>query len=54
MSTRNKVLIAKYTASLQLLYTVGGNQAKLNTYTEFENLELSLRGGGEETGRVYQ
>ena len=32
-----KVLVAKYTASLQLLRTVGGNQARLDARTEFEN-----------------
>ena len=46
MSARNKVLAAKHTASLQLLYIVGGNQARLDARTEFENLEPSLRGGG--------
>ena len=39
-----KVLVAKYTASLQLLCTAGGNQARLDAPTEFENLERSLRG----------
>jgi len=42
-----KVLTAKHTASLQLLYTVGGNQARLDARTEFEILEPSLRGGVE-------
>ena len=42
-----KVLVAKYTASLQLLRTVGGNQARLDARTEFENLELLAKGGVE-------
>jgi len=33
-SARSKVLAAKHTASLQLLCTAGGNQAKLDTRTE--------------------
>ena len=40
-----KVLAAKHTASLQLLCTVGGNQARLDARTEFEILERSLKGG---------
>ena len=50
-SARNKVLAAKHTASLQLLCTVGGNQARLDARTEFENLEPSL--GGVEAGRAH-
>ena len=46
-----KVLVAKYTASLQLLRTVGGNQARLDARTEFEILEL-LAKGGVEAGRA--
>ena len=42
-----KVFIAKYTALLQLLYTVGGNQARLDVHTKFEILEHSLKGGVE-------
>ena len=33
-SARSKVLLAKHSASLQLLCTAGGNQAKLDTRTE--------------------
>ena len=40
-----KVLTAKYTASLQLLCIVGGNQARLDARTEFEILEPSPKGG---------
>ena len=40
-----QVLAAKHTASLQLLCTVGGNQARLDARTEFENLEPSPKGG---------
>ena len=36
-----KVLAAKHTASLQLLCTVGGNQARSDARSEFENLERS-------------
>ena len=42
-----KVLIAKYTALLQLLCTVGGNQARLDARTKFEILELLAKGGVE-------
>ena len=42
-----KVLVAKYTASLQLLRTVSGNQARLDARTEFEFWSFSLRGGVE-------
>ena len=44
-SVRSKVLAAKHTASLQLLCTVGGNQASLDARTEFEITQRSLRGG---------
>ena len=47
-----KVLVAKHTASLQLLCTVGGNQARLDTRTEFEILERLLN-GGVEAGHVH-
>ena len=40
-----KVLAAKHTASLQLLCTVSGNQARLDARTEFKNLEPSLKEG---------
>jgi len=39
------VLAAKHTASLQLLCTVSGNQARSDARTECKILELSLRGG---------
>ena len=39
-----KVLTAKHTASLQLLCTVGGNQARLDARTKFKILERSLKG----------
>ena len=42
---RSKVLAAKHTASLQLLCTVGGNQARLDARTEFKILEPSPKGG---------
>ena len=41
-----KVLIAKYTALLQLLCTVGGNQARLDARTEFIILERSPKEAG--------
>ena len=44
-SARSKVLAAKHTASLQLLCTVGGNQARLDARTEFKILERSPKGG---------
>jgi hypothetical protein len=46
------VLAAKHTASLQLLCTVGGNQARSDARTECKILELSLR-GGVEAGRAH-
>ena len=45
--TTLRVLAAKHTASLQLLCTVGGNQARLDTRTEFKILERSSKEGGE-------
>jgi hypothetical protein len=47
-----KVLAAKHTASLQLLCTVSGNQARLDARTEFKILELSPK-GGVEAGRAH-
>jgi len=41
-----KVLAAKHTASLQLLCTAGGSQARLVARTEFKISELSLKGEG--------
>ena len=46
-ASRNKVLAAKHMASLQLLRTAGGNQAKLDARNEFESRQ---RGG--EVGRA--
>ena len=45
--SRNKVLAVKHMASLQLLRTAGGNQAKLDARNEFESRQ---RGG--EAGRA--
>ena len=45
--TTLRVLAAKHTASLQLLCTVGGNQARLVARTEFKILERSPKEGGE-------
>ena len=47
------VLAAKHTASLQLLCTVGGNQARLDARTECKILELSPK-GGVEAGRAHR
>ena len=47
-----KVLAAKHTASLQLLCTAGGGQARLDTRTEFEILE-PLPKGGMGAGRAH-
>ena len=47
-----KVLTAKHTASLQLLCTVSGNQARLDARTEFKILEPSPK-GGVEAGRAH-
>jgi len=46
------VLACSHSHSLQLLYTVGGNQARLDARTEFEILEASLK-GGVEAGRAH-
>jgi hypothetical protein len=46
-----KVLAAKHTASLQLLCTVGGNQARSDALSEFKILER-LPKGGVEAGRA--
>ena len=42
-----KVLAAKPTTSLQLLCTVGGNQARSDACSEFKIPERSPKGGGE-------
>ena len=42
IASRSKV---KHTASLQLLCTVGGNQARSDARSEFKILEHSLKGG---------
>ena len=42
-----RVLAAKHTASLQLLCTVGGSQARLDARSEFEISQRSPKGGGE-------
>jgi len=42
-SFKSKVLTAKHRRSLQLLCTVGGNQARLDARSEFE---ISPKGGG--------
>jgi len=42
-TVRNKVLTAKHTASLQLLCTVSGNQARLDARSEFEISKLVVR-----------
>ena len=48
--SRNKVLAVKHMASLQLLRTAGGNQAKLDARNKFESRK---RGGGAvEAGRA--
>ena len=46
-ASKNKVLAAKHTASLQLLCTVGGSQATVDARAEFEISERSPKGGGE-------
>ena len=46
-----KVIAAKHTASLQLLCTVGDNQARLDVCTEFEISQRLLKGG--EAGRAH-
>src|SRR6266702_6495241 len=40
-----QVLAAKYTASLQLLCAIGGNQARSDARSEFKILERSPKGG---------
>jgi hypothetical protein len=47
-----RVLAAKHTASLQLLCTVGGSQARLDARSEFEISQRSPKGG--EAGRAMQ
>ena len=42
MATK-KVLACSHRRSLQLLYTVGGNQARLDVRTEFEISQRSLK-----------
>ena len=42
-----KALACSHSRSLQLLCTVGGNQARLDARTEFKILERSLKGGLE-------
>ena len=46
-ASKNKVLAAKHTASLQLPCTAGGNHAKLDARTEFKIPERLLKWGGE-------
>ena len=46
-ASKNKVLAAKHTASLQLLCAVGGSQATVDARAEFEISERSPKGGGE-------
>ena len=46
-ASKNKVLAAKHTASLQLLCTVGGSQATVDARAEFEISERSPKEGGE-------
>ena len=48
-----RVFAAKYTASLQLLCTVGGSQARLDVCTEFKISQRSPKGGGE-AGRANE
>ena len=52
-AARNKVLAAKHMASLQLLRTAGGNQAKLDARKEFESCQRG-GGGGRAIGCIYQ
>jgi len=47
------VFTAKHTASLQLLCTVGGGQARLDARSEFKISQRSPKGGGE-AGRVNE
>ena len=44
-ASKNKVLAAKHTASLQLLCAVGGSQATVDARAEFEIPERSPKGG---------
>ena len=44
-ASKNKVLAAKHTASLQLLCTVGGSQATVDARAEFKISERSPKGG---------
>jgi hypothetical protein len=46
-----KVLACSHRRSLRLLCTVGGDQARLDAYTEYKILERSLKGG--EAGRAH-
>ena len=48
-----RVFAAKHTASLQLLCTVGGSQARLDARSEFEISQRSPKGGGE-AGRANE
>ena len=48
-----RVLAAKHTTSLQLLYTVGGSQARLDAHSEFKISQRSPKGGGE-AGRAIE
>jgi len=48
-----KVLACSHSHSLQLLCTVGGNQARLDARTECKILKLSLK-GGVEAGRTHR
>jgi len=47
-----KALACSHSRSLQLLCTVGGNQATSDVRTEFEISQRSLNGGGE-AGRAH-
>jgi len=47
-SFKSKVLTAKHRRSLQLLCTVGGNQARLDARSEFE---ISPKGPGTDTNQ---
>ena len=43
--SESKVLTAKHIASLRLLCTVGGSQARLDVRTEFGSLAVLAKGG---------
>jgi hypothetical protein len=45
LATRT-VLACRHIRSLQLLYTVGGDQARSDARSEFEISQRSLKGGG--------